>query len=244
MGLDQIALILIGALVGGFVNGLTGFGTGITAMGFWLYAVPPAAAASLAVLTSVAAQLQTLRMIWPSIDWRRVLPFVVPGIIGVPLGTILLLHIEPKFFKLGLGAFLVAYPLYVLARKNEIEYAWGGSVADGAVGFGSGVASGLTGLVGVLIVVWTDIRGWTKQQRRGIVQAFNIIILTFTIAAHAVSGLLTRQVALATLVALPMTIGGAQLGALVYRRLGDRGYQRAVMLLLIVSGATLIWTTW
>lgn len=243
MGLDQIALILLGAFAGGFVNGLTGFGTGITAMGFWLYALPPAAAASLVVLTSTAAQLQTLRMIWPAIEWRRVLPFLVPGVVGVPLGTVLLVHVEPRSFKLGLGAFLVAYSLYVLARRSEIEYAWGGKAADGVVGFGSGVVSGLTGFVGILIVVWTDIRGWAKQQRRGIVQAFNIFILAFTIASHAVSGLLTRQVALATLVALPATIGGARLGAYIYRRLGDRGYQRAVMLLLLLSGATLIWTT-
>jgi uncharacterized protein len=242
MGLDRVALILFGAFAGGFVNGLTGFGTGITAMGIWLYAMPPTAAASLSVLTGAMAQLQTLRMIWPAIRWRRVLPFVVPGIFGVPLGTLMLTHIDPKFFKLGLGAFLIVYPLYVLARRSAVEYAWGGRFADGAVGFGGGFVSGLTGLVGVLIIVWTDLRGWTKEQRRGIVQAFNIVILAFTIASHAASGLLTRQLLLDAAVTLPATIVGARLGAFVYLRLGDRGYQRAVMLLLLVSGAALIWT--
>jgi uncharacterized membrane protein YfcA len=51
-------------------------------------------------------------------------------------------------------------------------------------------------------------------------------------------------VALATAVALPVTIGGAWLGAYIYRRLADGTYQRAVMLLLLVSGITLLWTSW
>ena len=71
MGLDQIAVVLLGALAGGFVNGLTGFGTAITAMGLWLYAVSPPVAASLAIICSVISQIQTLPMIWRVIDWPR-----------------------------------------------------------------------------------------------------------------------------------------------------------------------------
>ena len=50
MGLADIALVGLGALAGGFVSGLTGFGTGITAMGFWLYALPLQVASSLRAL--------------------------------------------------------------------------------------------------------------------------------------------------------------------------------------------------
>jgi uncharacterized membrane protein YfcA len=51
-------------------------------------------------------------------------------------------------------------------------------------------------------------------------------------------------VALATAAALPGTIGGAWIGSLVYRRLGDRGFQKVVMGLLLVSGLVLIATSW
>jgi uncharacterized membrane protein YfcA len=64
------------------------------------------------------------------------------------------------------------------------------------------------------------------------------------LVSHAVSGLLTRDVALATAAALPGTIGGAWIGSLVYRRLGDRGFQKVVMGLLLVSGLVLIATSW
>jgi len=244
MEVEQVVLVVAGALAGGTVNGLTGFGTGITAMGIWLYAIPPTAAASLAIICSIVSQLQTFHMIWRKIEWQRVLFFVVPGILGVPIGTILLLHIDPKFFKLGIGFFLVIYPAYVLARRRQIASDWGGRSADGIVGFGGGILGGLTGMSGVFPVVWTDIRGWSKEQRRGVLQTFNMAILSLALVAHAASGLLTRQVAVETVVALPATIGGAWTGAYIYRRLADRGYQRAVMALLLVSGVALIWTTW
>jgi hypothetical protein len=123
----------------------------------------------------------------------------------------------------------------VLLRSRHIAWALGGAAADGVIGFGGGFLGGLTGLSGVLPVVWTDIRGWSKDERRAVVQSFNMAILSLALVTHAATGLLTRQVAIQALVALPGTIGGAWLGAFIYRRLADRGYQRAVMLLLIAS---------
>jgi len=244
MGLEQIAILLAGALAGGIVNGLTGFGTAITALGIWLYAIPPTAAASLAIICSVASQLQTVHLIWRAIQWRRVLIFVIPGVLGVPIGTWLLPHIDPRLFKLGLGFVLVAYPGYVLVRKCPIASPWGGTIADGFIGFGGGLFGGLTGMSGVLPVVWTDVRGWSKEQRRSVLQVFNMAILSLALVSHAASGLLTRQVAVAAAIVLPVTILGAWAGSFAYRRLADRGYQRAVMVLLLISGLGLIWTVW
>ena len=244
MGLEQILLVLIGALAAGVVNGLTGFGTAITAMALWLYAIPPAVGASLAIICSVVSQIQNLHLIWRTISWERMLPFLVPGIIGVPLGTHLVRVIEPPVFKLGIGIFLVVYSIYVLVRKGKIMSAWGGKAADCAVGFSGGVLGGLAGLSGVLPVVWTDVRGWSKSERRSVVQTFNLAILSLSLASHAFSGLLTGAVVTASVIALPATIGGAWLGALMYRRLAEGGYQHAVMLLLFVSGAGLVWASW
>ncbi len=241
IGSEQIMVVLAGALAGGLVNGLTGFGTSITALGIWLYALPPTVAASLAVICSIVSQLQTLPMVWRAIRWRRVLPLLVPGVVGVPIGTLLLPHIDPRLFKIGIGCFLVAYPSYALLRRRDIESDWGGKAVDGAVGFGGGVLGGLAGLPGVLPVVWSDIRGGSKEQRRGVLQAFNTAILLVALVSHAISGLLNRQVAVDTAVAFPATVAAAWSGAFIYRRLGEHGYQRAVMMLLLCAGLVLIW---
>ena len=242
MAFEHILLVFLGALAGGVVNGLTGFGTGITAMGLWLYAISPPVAASLVIVCSFVSQVQTFPIVWRSIEWKRVLPFLVPGILGVPLGTWLLPLVDAGAFKTGIGFFLVGYPVYVLTKTQHGGTAIGGRVADGAVGFGGGILGGLTGFSGVFNIIWSDVRGWSKEQRRSVVQGFNIAILAVALASHAFSGLLTAKVGYATAAALPGTVVGAWFGARMYVRLGDRGYQRIVMVLLLLAGLTLLYT--
>jgi uncharacterized membrane protein YfcA len=63
------------------------------------------------------------------------------------------------------------------------------------------------------------------------------------VAVARLSGLLTRQIAVDALIGLPATIAGAWSGGYIYRRLADRGYQRVVMVLLLISGVALLWTS-
>jgi len=106
MSTGHSIIVIVGALSGGFVLGLAGFGTGLMAMGIWLHALPPAVAASLVVICSVVSQVQTIPTIWHVIRPRRVLPFVIPGLIGVPIGTQLLGLLNPNEFRFGLGMLL------------------------------------------------------------------------------------------------------------------------------------------
>jgi uncharacterized protein len=240
MGLTDICLIVLGAVAGGFVSGLAGFGTGLTAMGVWLYVLPPAVASPLVVICSVVSQIQTLPIIWHTIEWRRVLPYIIPGLLGVPVGTLLLPHTDPHMFKIGAGTFLVLYSSYVLLKPVSRAQPWGGTAADGGIGFVGGVLGGLSGLSGPAPVIWTDFRGYSKAHRRNVLQAFNLAILGLALVSHALTGLLTRQVGFSTMIAIPGTVGGAWAGAWLYRRLGDRNYQKAVMLLLLISGISLV----
>src|SRR6188508_1304890 len=76
-----LAFVLAGALVGGFVNGLTGFGTGLTALPLWLQAVEPLVAAQLVSAASVVGHVTMLPAIWHAIDWRRLAPMLVAGLV-------------------------------------------------------------------------------------------------------------------------------------------------------------------
>ena len=238
----QIILILVGAVAGGLVNGLTGFGTALTALGIWLFALPPTVASTLVIICSVASQLQTLPMIWRTILWKRVFVFVAPGLFGVPIGTLLLPHVDPHVFKIVVGLLLVGYSGYALVRRADFKTAWGGPIADGVVGFTGGVLGGLAGVSGAPPVIWTDLRGWSKAERRGVMQMFNTAILMLALASHAVSGLVTREVLVAAIVALPGTIVAVHAGAFIYRRLADHSYQRVILGLLLISGFILIWS--
>src|SRR6187200_2604609 len=99
------ALLLFGALAGGFVSGLAGFGTALMALGIWLYVLPPSLAVPLVLVCSVIAQSSTLPSIWKTIDFSLALPFLIGGLAGVPLGTLLIARADPDVFKLTVGVF-------------------------------------------------------------------------------------------------------------------------------------------
>jgi hypothetical protein len=242
MGAAQIVIVTSGALAGGFVSGLAGFGTGITALGIWLYAVSPSIAASLVIVCSVVSQLQTLPTIWPSIEAKRVLPFIMPGLIGVPVGTAFLTWLDPRIVKLGIGGLLVTFSVCMLFGRSWGARAWGGRLADGLVGFGGGVLGGLAGLSGPLPTMWATFRGWTKAESRSVFQAFNSSILIIALLVHAAAGLLTKDVGWAVMAALPGTVVGAWSGAQAYKRLTDHRFRVIILTLLCISGGALVLT--
>lgn len=237
----EIGLILAGALVGGFVNGLTGFGTALSAMPFWLNAVPPIVAAQLAAAAGVVGQLQTLPKLWPLISWRAVAPYIVAGLAGVPFGIVLLPVVDAKSFKLGIGCILVAYCAFQLISRDRLRITGGGRVADAAVGFASGFLGGLAGVSGALPTIWASLRGLSKDNKRMLFQSFNFTILAAMLFASAVRGLITWEFARALLISVPATIIGSQLGNRLYARVDGRGFDRIVLGLLLLSGITMIW---
>jgi len=78
------ALLIAGALAGGFVSGLAGFGTALMALGIWLYVLPPSLAVTLVLICSVAAQTSTLPSMWKNFDLSLVWPFLIGGLVDLP----------------------------------------------------------------------------------------------------------------------------------------------------------------
>ena len=242
MGITDF-FILAGALAGGFVSGLTGFGTGLTALAFWVHAVQPVVAAPLVVICSIIAQIQTIPAIWHAIVWRQVFPFVLGGLVGVPIGTTLLGHVSSETFKLFIGCLLIVYCSLMLLGRSPLIVSWGGRYADGVVGLGGGILGGLAGLSGPLPTIWASMRGWGKDEKRSVFQTFNLSILLFAAASQAFGGIITAEVGRLTLVALPGTLLGAWMGRKTYDKLGDDRFDQIVLVLLLLSGISIIVTS-
>lgn len=235
-----LAFILAGGLAGGFVNGLTGFGTALTGLPLWLQAVEPLIAAQIASACSVLGHVATLPAIWGKIDWRRIAPMLIAGLIGVPIGTRILPLIGLGTFKLGVGVILIVYCSFMLFAAGRVKLAIGGRGAEAAVGFAGGVLGGLAALSGALPTVWASLKGWTKQERRAIFQTFNMTLLTAMLMASAAQGLVSRASILAVCVAAPGTLVGAWLGMRLYHRLDDHRFDRIVLAVLLLSGVGLV----
>jgi uncharacterized protein len=243
MSTAALVVLLLGALAGGFVSGLAGFGTALMALGAWLYVAPPAIAVPLVLICSVVAQTSTLPSFWRSFDFRLVWPFLIGGLAGVPLGTLMIAGADPRVFKLAVGVLLLLFPAALYFSRKPMAVKFGGRIADAAVGFAGGILGGLAGLSGPLPILWATVRGWGKDERRGIFQTYNTTVLTASLCLQAGSGFLTREVLWLALLVLPATLFGAWLGTRAYRVLSDGNFRDVVLGLLFLSGLGLVWSS-
>ena len=243
MSTATLLLLLLGALAGGFVSGLAGFGTALMALGIWLYVVPPSIAVPLVLICSVVAQSSTLPTFWRSFDFKLVWPFLIGGLAGVPLGTLMIAHADPQVFKLSVGVLLLIFPAALYFSRGPMALRFGGRTADALVGFAGGILGGLAGLSGALPTLWASVRGWGKDERRGIFQTFNWTVLSASLCLQAATGLIRIEVLRLALVVLPATIFGAWAGARTYHALSDRNFRDVVLGLLFLSGVALVWSS-
>src|SRR5258708_22985213 len=167
MSTTAYLLLFLGALAGGFVTGLAGFGTALVVLGIWLYVLPPSTVVPLVLICSIVAQTSTLPWFWRSFDFKLVWPFLIGGLAGVPLGTMLVAHADPRVFKLSVGVLLLVFPAALYFNQKPMALSFGGRVADAAIGFAGGIPGGLGGLSGPLPTQRDSARCWGEGERRG-----------------------------------------------------------------------------
>ena len=99
---------------------------------------------------------------------------------------------------------------------------------------------GMASLSGPAPTIWVQLRGWTKGEQRGVNQPFNMAVLAAALVSSAVAGFLDRTFLVWAVITLPTTLIGARLGLSLYGRTNDVQFRRIVLVLLGLSGATLI----
>lgn len=237
----SLLIILVGAAAAGFAQGVSGFAFSLVALSIWAWTVEPQMAAPMSVFGALVGQVVALPWVWRGFEMRRLLPLVIGGLIGVPLGAFLLHWLDPTIFKFALGVFLLLYCPLMLLLPPDYALRHGGRIADGIAGFAGGVLGGLAGISGPVPTLWTTLRGWDKDTQRGVLQAFNIAMHTATLTAYALSGSITADVLVMFAWITPALAIPAVLGVLLFRRLATRTFRRLILVLLFVSGMTLVW---
>ncbi len=240
MALETFLLIVIGAVFGGFINGLAGFGTSLFALGWWLQVLPPLQAVALSLVMSVASGLQGVIVVRRSIDWRRLARFLVPALIGIPIGLTLLHRIDAKLLTLVIASFMLVYGGFFSLRRSLPTLVRPTPSIDTAVGFFGGLMGAMAGLSGVLPTIWCSLRAWPKAERRALLQPYNVVILGASACLLALQGIYDQDIFLSIAVALPATMLSAQLGIALFKRMNDAQFRRLLVFLMFVFGAVLL----
>ena len=241
MTLEFASLIIAGAFAGGFLNGLAGFGTALMALGFWLQIMPPQQSVALVVVMSVISGFQGLWITRREIrnDPQRLARFLIPGLIGLPIGVALLSFISVLALKLTIAAFMVIYGGFFSLRRSLPRFATPTPIADSSVGFIGGVLGGAASLSGALPTMWCAMRPWTKGETRGVLQPYNMAILGGAMTLFAIQGIYDHQTLWLLLWILPSAIIGSQFGIALFRWLNDDQFRRLLILIMLVSGIVL-----
>jgi uncharacterized membrane protein YfcA len=112
--------------------------------------------------------------------------------------------------------------------------------ADLGVGFLNGVLGGATGLAGIIVVIWSQLRGWTKDQQRTVFQPVGVATFAMSAAWLGGQGSISSDVLRLFVVALPALLAGTWLGLKLYGKLNEIQFRKLVLVLLLASGAVLL----
>lgn len=238
--MDQITVIVLGAVCAGFVQGLSGFAFGLTAMSIWAWTLDPKLAATLAVFGALTGQLIAAVSVRRGFDWRRLAPFLLGGLVGIPMGVAVLPMLDVQLFKAGLGGLLAVWCPAMLLAPSLPKVTAGGRVADAVAGAAGGMLGGLGGFTGVMPTLWCTLRGLPKDEQRAIIQNFNLAALLVTMAMYVAKGLVTREVLPLFAVVAPAMLVPTLLGGRLYRGISEARFRQLVLGLLTVSGVALL----
>ena len=238
--MDSITIIAIGAIVAGFVQGLSGFAFGLTAMSFWAWTLDPKLAAALAVFGALTGQVIAAVTVRRGFNLRQLLPFLLGALVGIPLGVAVLPRLDVQLFKAMLGTLLVLWCPAMLMAEQLPRITWGGKMADAFVGGIGGVMGGLGGFTGSVPTLWCTLRGFAKDEQRAIIQNFNLAALLVTMLVYLGKGIVTREMLPMFAVVAPAMLVPTLLGTRLYLGISEATFRKLVLALLTATGVALL----
>jgi uncharacterized membrane protein YfcA len=157
----------------------------------------------------------------------------------VPVGIVLLSHLDPVWVRRAVGILLVGYSLYGMLQPNLAPLR-ASRPADGAIGFVNGILGGMTGLAGPILVIWCQLTGVPRHAQRAIFQPVILAAFVLTALGLGFEQAITRDVLILFALGLVPVASGIWLGVHLYGRLDESGFRRVILVLLLLSGLVLL----
>jgi uncharacterized membrane protein YfcA len=237
----ETQIIISAAVFGGaLVSGLAGFSFSAVAGGVILQVLPPVVAVPLLIACAITSQLISIVLLRRSMQWNGLPPLLLGGLAGVPLGAALLQRLDPGSFRFGLGLFLCAYSVILLAGSNLLRAPHPGIVLKLLIGVAGGITAGLLAFPSAIPAAWYSFDRQSKESYRGILHPFIFVTLIASLLYTSKLGLFTGDVLKQFIFCLPSTVGGNLTGQLLFRKIDDRRFRQLVLCFLLLAGGELL----
>jgi uncharacterized membrane protein YfcA len=235
----EAGLLAAIAFLGALIFGITGFGAALVTIPLATHLVPLKFALALFALVDLCCALSVgLENPKNAVrsEWARLVPMIL---IGTALGVTLLVNLPRAAGMFLLGAFVVSYALYSLARRSSARvihagWAW-------LAGLCGGITSTLFGAGGPPYAIYLAQRGLSKDEFRATMGFAVMTSISLRVVAFLITGLLLDPaVWLTAAAAVPAALVGLFVAKRLYRRISREALMRAVALILLASGGSLV----
>lgn len=237
LGLSELSLMGIMALAM-FVQSAAGFGSALIAMPLIIQVLGLAVAAPAFALIGQTSGLIMMLRYRDSLDWRAVSRLLAASLLAIPLSIAVAQRIDQQLALAGLGLVMLAYAGYTLfgPQLPEIQNPRWGYL----FGFFNGLLHGAYNTGGPPLVIYGTAARWSPREFKSNIQTVFFINGLMVILTHLLHGNITPRVLHAYVIMLPGLALGLLLGFLLDKRIPPELFRRAVLVLLIILGITLI----
>lgn len=173
-----------------------------------------------------------------SIDWKVILPLTAACLLGVIPGTMLLKLSLPWVIKAILGLFVTGIGLE-MATRGQRKASVGRPGFQYVVAFISGIFAGLYG-INLLIVAYLERTSRDHSAFKGSMCILFLAENIFRFVLYLATGIFTVDALWVTLFTIPGAVLGLWLGARLETRISEKNANRAVILLFLLSGISIL----
>jgi uncharacterized membrane protein YfcA len=234
--LASAAAILLAAYL---IRGITGFGSGLISVPLLALFLPLKFVVPLILLLDFTASIVIGGFNFKRVKWDEIGVLIPFGVVGVVLGTSLLVSLPPEPMLITLAGFVFVFAVRsILNIRSDKPISRGWAVPASLTG---GTVGALFGTGGPPYVIYLTHRIHDKSDLRATFSALFFTEGVTRIASFLVAGLLmTSQVWIAYFAALPIILGALYLGGRVHVGLTPLQMTRLVGVLLLVSSVSLL----
>lgn len=229
-----ISLSIVVILIAAFTQGLTSFGFALISMPLLSKLVPLQEAVPLVVIMSGIINVMLLIQTWRHVQLSRVWLLITASLIAAPLGTYLLLYINPEYLKLVAGLLIAGFAVLLISNHSfPVKHE---KLAYVPVGFLSGLLNGSISMSGPPVVLFLSNQGVSKEVFRANGTAMGVILNLFTIVGFYAAGLINHDVQSHLSWLVPGLIVGGFIGAKSIHRINENIFKKLSLYLILVSG--------
>ena len=231
----ELAFAVACFALSGFVQGVSGFGSGMVLM-----ALLPALwdVRECVVLSALFSLVLNSGLTWylrRDCEAREVVPIALGGLAGVPIGVAFLAHVDGTLVTRVLGGVLIVFGLWQLRGGASSSVSCTIRWAPIA-GLLSGVTAGAYNVGAPALLVYGEGRDWQRDAYRANLQA-SFLAMGIFLVVNLVSVGLIDEVALHRFALLaPAGALGGFVGARMATKIPQRQFRRLVLILVVCMG--------